>query len=284
VPIDLENLWGRIVEACGTDNVAEIAAKAGITPQGIYKLRDGGKPTIDTLMALSDSTGVSVSWLLIGIPPSDLKKAENRAETAKFSASNSVSEDEGNFIPVYFEAGVEEIITRLAKENHLDVSEFVRELAVESLAARGEIATESQDRLNFIYYGEREERMVEVKLLGEIAAGKPILVFERQEEVLIPEEFIRPGRETFVLRVRGDSMIEEGILDGDLIICVQAAEVFNGETVVALIDGESATVKKFHRRGTQVRLEPANKEYKPLVLTTDRVTIQGVVVGIVRRK
>jgi repressor LexA len=270
--LDLEGLWGRIQKALGNEKATVIADKLGITKQSVYRWRDGEMPGLDNLAKISESSGTSLHWLLTGRGP------------IRVGLAASYEGEQEQFIPVYFEAGVEKIINDLAEQNARDLSEQVRELATEALISRGLVTDKVSDVLHFIYLGERDHRLVPVKLLGEIAAGEPLHIFEQHETVLVSEDFIKPGRETYTLRVRGDSMIDEGIFDGDLIICIDPSEVVNGATVVALIDGENATVKKYFRKGNQVRLEPANKDYKPIVLPVESVRIQGVVIGIMRRK
>jgi repressor LexA len=119
-------------------------------------------------------------------------------------------------------------------------------------------------------------------LLGRIAAGQPIEAVEDREEVPVPESLLTRGN-NYVLRVEGDSMIDEQIRDGDLIIVEQRSLAHNGETVVALIDGERTTLKKFYRDGDRVRLQPANSALPPIFVDPDRLRLQGVVVGLMRK-
>lgn len=122
----------------------------------------------------------------------------------------------------------------------------------------------------------------EAPLLGEVAAGQPIEAIEMPETVMIPET-LSAGPDTFVLRVRGDSMIDEQIRSGDLIVLRPAETAENGQMVVALVDHEDVTLKRFYREpGNMVRLQPANPRYEPLRLSAERVGIQGVVVGVIR--
>ncbi|MCK6556103.1 transcriptional repressor LexA [Candidatus Binatia bacterium] len=123
---------------------------------------------------------------------------------------------------------------------------------------------------------------VELPMLGYVAAGRPIEAVEVSDRFTVPEEFVR-RQNTFALRVRGDSMVDEGILDGDYIVVEERATAENGETVVAIVNGE-ATVKKFYReRGDRVRLVPANANMTPLVLKQKDVTVRGVVVAVMRK-
>jgi len=123
----------------------------------------------------------------------------------------------------------------------------------------------------------------EIPLLGVVAAGAPIEAVLNYETVCIPRDMMREGR-MFALRVRGDSMIDEQIRNDDLIILQSRQTAENGQTVVALIDGSDATVKRFYGSRNHVRLEPGNPNYKPIVIRPpERVQIQGAVVGVIRK-
>jgi repressor LexA len=122
-----------------------------------------------------------------------------------------------------------------------------------------------------------------VPLVGDVAAGTDVLAHENVEELLpLPADFTGEGP-VFMLRVRGDSMVEAGILDGDLAVVRQTAEVRKGDVVVAGIPGEEATVKTFTRRGNRVVLLPANAAYQPIELDPSDVRVYGKVVTILRR-
>jgi len=125
---------------------------------------------------------------------------------------------------------------------------------------------------------------VELPLLGAVAAGLPIEAIQGQESLSVPMDMVRPGRDNFVLRVEGDSMIDEQIRDGDYIVVTAQPTASDGEVVVALVGGESATVKKLFREpGNRIRLQPANPSMEPIVLDAGEVAVQGVVVGLIRR-
>jgi repressor LexA len=122
----------------------------------------------------------------------------------------------------------------------------------------------------------------EIPLLGLVAAGQPIEAILSHETVSAPKNMIGRGR-MFALRVRGDSMIEENIQDNDIIIVSSQETAENGQMVVALIDGNYATVKKFYREPDFIRLEPANPQFKPIFIKTPaRLQVQGVVRGLIR--
>jgi len=123
----------------------------------------------------------------------------------------------------------------------------------------------------------------EIPLLGTVAAGQPIEAILSHDTVSVPKDMQGRGR-TFALRVRGDSMIEENIQDGDVIVVASQKTADNGQVVVALIDGNYATVKKFYREPDFIRLEPANPQFKPIFIKTpERIQIQGVVRGLIRK-
>jgi repressor LexA len=124
---------------------------------------------------------------------------------------------------------------------------------------------------------------LDIPVLGTVAAGSPIEAIEDgSESIQVPMEMIgRPG-ETYALRVRGDSMIEDQICDGDLVVVESRSEARNGETVVAMIEGSDVTLKRFYRRGARVRLVPANSSMEPLELPASDVMIRGVVKGLIR--
>lgn len=126
-----------------------------------------------------------------------------------------------------------------------------------------------------------DQKPTRIPLVGRIAAGAPIEAIEDTQCLDLEEVFAAsPGR-TFVLRVTGDSMIDDHIQDGDYVVCEKRREPRNGETVVAVLPEGEATLKRFYREKGHVRLQPANARYQPIIVQD--VDIQGVVVGVVRR-
>jgi repressor LexA len=126
-------------------------------------------------------------------------------------------------------------------------------------------------------------RPVAVPVMGRIAAGTPIEAIQtRSHTINIPPDMLSAG-EHFGLEVRGDSMIEAGILDGDLVLIRRGETADTGDIVVALIDEEEATLKRFRRRGASIALEPANSSHEVRILPPSRVKIQGKLVGLFRR-
>ncbi len=120
-------------------------------------------------------------------------------------------------------------------------------------------------------------------LCGTTAAGRPLEAVPTDETICVPADMVRDRNRSYVLRVQGDSMIDEQIRDGDFVIIEEREAHGRGETVVALIDGNEATLKRFFRDGPRVRLEPANASMQPMVFPAEAVRIQGVAVGVIRK-
>jgi len=128
------------------------------------------------------------------------------------------------------------------------------------------------------------EPAVELPLLGAVAAGLPIEAVADNETLTVPPDMIRRRKDNYVLRVEGNSMIEEQIRDGDYIVVQAQENAEDGQMVVALVSGESATVKKLYREaGNQIRLQPANQAMGSIMVNADEVEVQGVVVGVIRK-
>jgi repressor LexA len=124
---------------------------------------------------------------------------------------------------------------------------------------------------------------VRLPLSGTIAAGEPLEAVPTDETICVPSDMVRDSDKSYVLRVRGDSMIDEQIRDGDFVVIEDRQAGVQGETVVALVDGTDATLKRLYRNGPEIRLEPANPRMDPMVFPADRVRVQGVAVGVIRK-
>lgn len=125
-------------------------------------------------------------------------------------------------------------------------------------------------------------RTVELPLLGFVAAGAPIEAVTGSETISVPEDLVS-RRDTYVLRVRGSSMIDEQIRDGDFVIVEDRKQASDGEMVIALLGGSDVTLKKLYRENGRIRLQPANPAMQPIIVEADHVQIQGVVVGVMRK-
>ncbi|GMR01238.1 MAG: hypothetical protein BMS9Abin19_0604 [Gammaproteobacteria bacterium] len=122
---------------------------------------------------------------------------------------------------------------------------------------------------------------VEIPLLGKITAGKPIERVEQDENIKVPANMVR--KDTYALKVSGHSMIDDNIQDGDIIIVQKKLSAENGQSVVALINNEQVTLKKFYIEADGIRLQPANPEMEPILLKNKEVQVLGVVTGIIRQ-
>ncbi len=126
-------------------------------------------------------------------------------------------------------------------------------------------------------------KAIELPLLGTVAAGAPIEELTTDQTVAVPEGFVGRGSH-YVLRVKGNSMVDEQIRDGDYVVVKERTAADNGEMVIALIDGQAATVKRFFKeRDGRVRLQPANEQLSPMFFKDSDLAIQGIVVGVLRR-
>ena len=125
-------------------------------------------------------------------------------------------------------------------------------------------------------------RSAEIPLLGRISAGVPIQTIPSDESVSVPEEFIGI-RDAYALRVHGNSMMDEQIRDGDIVIIEDRKKPHNGETVIALLDGSNVVLKAFFLENNNIRLQPSNPTLSPLLLKPESVYVQGIVVAVMRR-
>ena len=152
---------------------------------------------------------------------------------------------------------------------------------VRELERKGAITKGGRHTSRSIQPSEESTREKEtIQILGRIAAGSPIETIEDPEELFL-EDLIPPGSEVYALRVKGNSMIEDAICDGDLVLVERREEARDGETVVAVLPGEEATLKRFYLEGDGVRLQPANSTMDPIRVPT--VEIRGVVVSVIRQ-
>jgi repressor LexA len=123
---------------------------------------------------------------------------------------------------------------------------------------------------------------IEVPLMGTITAGRPIEAVQDEQVVALPASLVR-GSRTYVLRVKGDSMVGELIKDGDYVVVEERTSPRNGEVVVALIDGREATLKTYRRDKGRIRLEPAHSDLAPVFVRPEALRIQGIVTGVLRK-
>ncbi len=153
---------------------------------------------------------------------------------------------------------------------------------IETLTDKG-VLIKDDNLARGISLREKTSNLVTIPLLGTIAAGEPIEAIQQKEFIAIPKTKLPPSSEVYALRVIGDSMIDENINDGDVILVKHQSTAENGQKVVALIDNEKATLKKYYRERGHIRLQPANKNMEPLIFRNGRgVSIQGIVLDVIQ--
>lgn len=179
------------------------------------------------------------------------------------------------------------------QEKHLyapSLEEICKKLKISSVST-AHFHLEKLKQLGFISKEENQPRgidtnlgeaLIEIPLVGSIAAGYPIEAIAERESIAVPKSKLPVNGTLFALRVKGDSMIDENIDDGDIVVAKSQSTAEDGQRVVALIDSQEATLKKLYKEKGQVRLQPANKKYDPIIIGGDRLNIQGVVVDVVK--
>jgi repressor LexA len=261
-------VWERITEALGISSVNLISIRLDVARQSVYDWQKGKIPAMESLIRIAEVSRASIHWLVTGEGPRRV------SEPAKSPAGP---------VTIYIGEAEHALITKLATAAGISKEEQIRDLILENLSQRGLIRT-TVDRTDVHSDGREYMNQVQARLWGKIAAGKPIDMDEENKTVYVARDLVQDGHQTFVLEVQGDSMIEEDIRDGDYIICHKATIAESGQTVVALINGCAATLKKYFPEYGKVRLQPANRLYEPIILHADQVQIQGIVTGIQRRR
>jgi repressor LexA len=186
----------------------------------------------------------------------------------------SYSEDNG-YAPSF-----EEIAQQFSYNSLATVHEHLSNLERKGFIKR----SYNESRAIEILPSELVPKAIELPLLGAVAAGMPIEAVAHQETIAVPDTMVQRAGNHYVLRVRGNSMIDEQIRDGDFVVINDRHSADNGEMVIAMLHGNSATVKKFYReRDGRIRLQPANETMAPLYVHENDITIQGIVVGVMRR-
>ena len=178
----------------------------------------------------------------------------------------------------------EEIASGLGLSSLATVHKHVTNLQNKGLLQRAHNRSRSIDLLPVKGIPRHRPKLVEafrLPLVGRIAAGRPVETFENPDTIAL--EDITRSKEVFVLEVRGDSMQDEHIVDGDYVMVEKVKNARDGEIVVALVDGSETTLKRFYREGPKVRLQPANATMAPIMVAANAVQIQGRVIGVLRK-
>ena len=177
-----------------------------------------------------------------------------------------------------YSPSLQEIGKQLGLSSVATVHKHVSHLVQKGLVRRGWNQNRSIEPVD----SRAESGVRQLPLLGSIAAGLPLEAIQTAETLSVPREMVRDPQNSYVLRVQGDSMIDEQIRDGDFVVVEQRRAARRGETVVALIDERDATLKQFYDEGETIRLQPAHPTMEPIRVAADRVTVQGVVIGVLR--
>lgn len=183
-----------------------------------------------------------------------------------------------------FPPSIREITAELNLSSAAGVHKHIKALVKKGVLSKSNFLSRSLRLINQVSAAQ-EDKMYDIPLSGYVAAGSPIeAITQSGESIPVPETLLSsPSRPHFALKVRGNSMIEEGILDGDIVILESRDEANNGEAVVALINNQEATLKRIFTERGKVRLQPANVQMEPIILETGDVRVQGVVVAVMRR-
>jgi repressor LexA len=183
--------------------------------------------------------------------------------------------DEKGHAPSY-----DEIKNRFSFASYFSVQRYLKQLET-----KGYLRTPWGNKKRAIEIVDTDERSdFSLPLVGRVAAGRPIEAIQRDNHIDVPQWLVRNGpNNKYALEVQGESMIDDGIHDGDIIIVQKQDQAANGQTVVALVDNSEATVKRFYQKGDTIELRPANPTMKSIFVSADRVSINGVVIGLIRK-
>mgnify|MGYP000962585832 FL=1 len=177
-----------------------------------------------------------------------------------------------------------EIANGLKLNSVATVAQHIDSLVSKGLLTKGNNSARSLMPVSEIESAVFDEKSVRLPIMGLIAAGSPIETISGHPETLEVPPFMVGKRSSYILRVKGNSMINDGIHSGDYVVVQEKETPSNGEVVVALIDGQEATLKRYYKEAGRVRLQPANDAMEPIYVTPDMgLQIQGVVIGLIRR-
>jgi SOS-response transcriptional repressor LexA len=266
--INSRQIFDRIQSAFKGESQAHIAEKLEISDPAISAWKTRGKtPSLETLVKVSELTNVSLHWLITG-----------KAEPSDVVNGKGITHEDGVVEHFQFDEILTEYIEEYANQQGFDFNRAVTELVSEALETHGILSRTPDDLPNVIPAGGAFQAWI----VGIIAAGEPIETLEKMEPIWLPEIYRRPN--VTCLRVRGDSMSEHDIFDGDVIIVQREVTPVNGQIVAAVVDGEGATLKKWRRSGRQVQLIPGNPKYQTKIYDIERVEVYGVMLGFLRHQ
>lgn len=288
VKSEIPGLWERLVKAVGKTKLTEIADFFEVPVSTASEWKNNKRiPPLRHLIKVAEERRVSLDWLIRGINPETEDPGLSLALVSKkpSSVNPPPSQDFGDQMTVLLEYTMGQKVRELAANEGITPEEQVALFVWEALKDRRMIRTrpDSGEILQYLNLGERQVSWVKVRMRGYIAAGKPIQFLDSDDEqwVEIPDIMVR-NRDVYALTAKGDSMIGEGVFDGDVVVVDPHGTVINGTTVVAIIDGEAATLKKFYKNGSFATLVSANPAYDPIPVHLSKLELKGVMVGVLR--
>ena len=198
-------------------------------------------------------------------------------ENIKFSAIPPSFEEMKNKVGLKSKSGIHRLISALEDRGFIKKLPF-KARAIEILKSPN-IRSKSSDNK----HDTLDKHIVELPVVGRIAAGLPIEAIEAGENSLFVSKFLTKGSDSFILEIKGESMIDAGINDGDFAIIKKQSTANNGEIVVALTDENEATLKRFRKRGDTIALEAANELFETRIYSAGQISIQGILIGLIRQ-
>jgi repressor LexA len=272
VELDPKGFFNRICEALGAQNAPDVARKLGISKHAVYLWANGKMPGLNGLknvIKIAELSGASLYWLLTGQGAGDTVGSERGAPASS-----------GQLI-VEFTEPVIAVLKQLAAEKGITVADAVERATSDLLRSRG-LLREAGKEVTVVLYGDQEPNLIPVRVIGEIEDGSPLRNYTGLRMERVAAEFRPLERGAQALRVVGDSFSEASIYDGDLIVFAPQGDASSGQTVIALVDDASATIKTIYNNRGELLLRSRKLEVPDILLPADRVTIIGVVLGIQR--
>lgn len=286
-----QDLLKRVLEVSGGLQPAALAESLHIEPRALYEWYEGKEvPDYMDLVLWSQSVNVSLRWLITGEGDkgsSELQE-DNAAEGMQlfekmglyYGPKTSLGKG-AECIPVYLKKTPSEILENLAIRSGQSIGDVIEDLALVTLINRGLVRARPES-VEVIFYKTHVPKFSPIRIMGEIAANKPIQYYKEGETIPVHKDFVVRGRENFVLRASNDSLKDIGVYKNDLIICVEPKEDKNGEVVVALVS-DSVAIGKLFRQDKNITLISVNPLHKDISGTLDNIKVQGIILGIQRK-
>jgi SOS-response transcriptional repressor LexA/transcriptional regulator with XRE-family HTH domain len=286
-----KDLLKRVLEVSGSLQPAALADSLHIEPRKLYEWHEGKEvPDYMDLALWSQTVNVSLRWLITGEGakgPSELQE-DNAAEGMRLFEEMSlyygpkISLGKGaEYIPVYLRKTPSEILENLAMTSGQSLGDVIENLALVTLINKGLVRARPEG-VDVVFYRNHVPKFSPVRIMGEIAANKPIQYYKEGETILVHKDFVVRGRENFVLRALNDTLKDIGIYKNDLIICVEPKEDMNGEVVVALVS-DNVAIGKLYQQNRHIALISVNPLHKDIGGTLDNIKIQGIILGVQRQ-